>query len=681
MASETPSDLAGDVSARMDEMKHLYAARTRQLLAALHRTQEENSALREANKTSAKAQYIASLQGHAHERELVIDVLKSTLASATGRSVADVDQLILKKTTGGPKRFRPKSREELGLEIAELEKKLSDSARALTRLESALVAESKRRTDDATRLRDSATVIEQQSLLLHQLESASRANEQRLLMHEEAAAASAEQLEAFADIEDKARRVGQRYRESRDALAALEREMAGLREERDDLSRALDAAQSTSMGASKVGFVIPSLTSSGTVAYSALTPGSAIGLPSPVSADLEAYIQKIRSAYGREISDLRGSLETLRSKMAAGQEAKDQELDRMVKDRELEITEAAEAAINRAKRIHKEELQLVRRELDATLSRLNYEHEKELKRVKESHVQAMEETRRQGDETRKSIHNAESHVRLSETLKNLESAVHELKLLRSEYQKVKDVNQILEAELSGVREEAENVRAANAKSKSALSSLGHEVEYLKTRLSNQDDSRSRRPSDALHNRSRRPSGNGKGSATNDVVRIGGDLAVPSLDHYGGGPLDGDDPGGNDSDSVLLEPLPMLSTAEERAIEALPIAGALRSKVKELQERLAQEIATRKHIEEYLESQRVRADEELSIAIDACSRAETRCAELEAEIRQLKACFGNGSVPSSSGVQASSSSDAGLLTLSDVHARAEATLNQLNIKLS
>jgi len=675
MAAESPSDLAGDVSARMDEMKLLYASRTRQLLAALHRTQEENSALREANKTSAKAQYIASLQGHAHERELVIDVLKSSLASATGRSVADVDQLILKKTTGGPKRFRPKSREELGLEIAELEKKLSDSARALTRLESALVAESKRRTDDATRLRDSATVIEQQSLLLQQLESASRANEQRLLMHEETAAASAEQLEAFADIEDKARRVGQRYRESRDALAALEREMAGLREERDDLSRALDAAQSTSsIGAGKVGFVIPSLTSSGAVAYSALTPGSAIGLPSPISADLEAYVQKIRSAYGREISDLRGSLETLRSKLAAGQEAKDQELDRMVKDRELEITEAAEAAINRAKRIHKEELQLVRRELDATLSRLNYEHEKELKRVKESHVQAMEETRRQGDEMRKSIHDAESHVRLSETLKNLESAVHELKLLRSEYQKVKDVNQILEAELSGVREEAENVRAANAKSKSALTSLGHEVEYLKTRLSNHDESRSRRPSDALQNRSRRPSGNGKGTATNDVVRIGGDLAVPSLDHYGGGPLDGDDPGGHDSDSVLLEPLPMLTVNEERAIAALPIAGALRSKVKELQERLSQEITTRKHIEEYLESQRVRADEELSIAIDACSRAETRCAELEAEIRQLKARFGNGSIPAS-GVQSSSSSDVGLLTLSDVHARAESTLNK------
>jgi hypothetical protein len=678
-ATVTTSEVVGEVSSRIDEMKLLYAARTRQLLAALHRTQEENTALRAANQSNAKAQYISALQGHAHERELVIDVLKSSLATATGRTVAEVDQLILKKTTGGPKRFRPKSREELGLEISELENKLSDSARALTRLESALVAESKRRTDDSTRLRESAAVIEQQSLLLQQMETASRVNEQRLLLHEEAAAASAEQLEAFADIEDKARRIGQRYRESRDALASLEREMVTLREERDGLARALEITNSVSIGSNsasgKVGFVIPSLNSSGAVTYSALTPGSAIGLSSPISGDLEAYVQKIRSAYGREISELRNSLESLRSKMAAGQEAKDQELDRMIKDRELEITEAAEATINRAKRLHKEELQLVRRELDATLARLSYEHDKELKRVKELHTKAIEETKRQGGDTNRTFHDAESHVRLSETLKNLESAIHELKLLRSEYQKAKDINQLLETELSSVREEVENLRSTNAKSKSTLSSLSHEIEYLKTRLSNyEDESRSRRPSNAVQNRSRRPSGNGKNSITNDVVRIGGDLAEPSMDHYGGGPLDGDDPNATDSDSVLLEPLPALTALEEKAIAALPIAGALRSKVKELQERLSQEITTRKHIEEYLESQRARADEELSVAIDTCSRAESRCAELEAEIKKIKA--GNNLVGFNA-ASASSSSDVGILSISDVHARAEAIVNRLS----
>ena len=665
---DIPTEVVEDVSRQMDDLKQLYAIRTRQLLAALHRSQEENAALRSANVSNAKAQYISALQGHAHERELVIDVLKSSLASATSRTVAEVDQLILKKTTGGPKRFRPKSREELGLEISELESKLSDSARALMRLENALIAESKRHAEDSTRLRDSAAVIEQQSLLLQQLEMASRANEQRLLLHEEAAAASAEQLEAFADIEDKARRVGQRYRESRDALALLEREAVGLREERDRLARALEEANTTHIGTGgivgKVGFVIPSLNSSGGITYSAPTPGTVTNLPSPISGELETYVQKIRSAYGREISELRSSLEKLRAKMATGQEVKEQEVEQLVKERELQIKEAAEATLNRAKRLHKEELQLVRRELDATLSRLSYEHENELKRVKES----------SNRDNGKSNHDNEAHIRLSETVRNLESAVHELRLLRSEYQKVRDLNQQLEAELTTVREELELSRSANAKSKSAILSLTNEIDFLKVKNSIRSaaGAPSRRPSEAIQNRSRRPSFSTKGQS--DIVRIGGDLAVPSLDHYGGGPLDGDEIN-VDSDSVLLEPLPTLTIAEENAaISALPIAGALRSKVKDLQERLSQEIETRKHVEEYLESQRVRADEELSVAIDACSRAEARCAELEGEVRLLKTRLGADQY-NSTGNTVSEYSE-GIMSLSDVHSRAEKTIKGL-----
>jgi len=662
-------DTVVDVSRQMDDLKQLYAVRTRQLLAALHRSQEENSALRSANASNAKAQYISALQGHAHERELVIDVLKSALASATSRTVAEVDVLILKKTTGGPKRFRPKSREELGLEISELESKLSDSARALLRLENALIAESKRRAEDSTRLRDSAAVIEQQSQLLQQLEMASRANEQRLLLHEEAAAASAEQLEAFADIEDKARRVGQRYRESRDALAMLEREAVGLREERDRLARALEEANTTHIGTSgivgKVGFVIPSLNSSGGITYSAPTPGTVTNLPSPISGDLETYVQKIRAAYGREISELRSSLETLRLKMAAGQEGKDQEVEQLVKERELQTKEAAEATLNRVKRLHKEELQLVRRELDSTLSRLTYEHENELKRVKESNSRAFEDG--------KSNHDTEAHVRLSETVKKLESAVHELKLLRSEYQKVRDLNQQFEAELTTVREELDVSRSKNAKSKSSILSLTNEIEFLKGKnaIRSAEGAPSRRASEAIQNRSRRPSASTKGPS--DLVRIGGDLAVPSLDHYGGGPLDGDEIN-VDSDSILLEPLPKLTSAEEKAISALPIAGALRRKVKDLQDRLSQEIESRKHVEEYLESQRIRADEELSVAIEACSRAEARSSELEVEIRLLKTRLGAAQCDNTG--NAVSEYSEGIMSLNDVHLRAEKAIKGL-----
>ena len=70
------------VEERLEQLRELYAQRSRQLLASLHRAQAENASLREAGASSKRAQYIAALQGHVAERELVVDVLKAALAGA-----------------------------------------------------------------------------------------------------------------------------------------------------------------------------------------------------------------------------------------------------------------------------------------------------------------------------------------------------------------------------------------------------------------------------------------------------------------------------------------------------------------------------------------------------------------------------------------------------------------------
>lgn len=55
--------------------------------------------------------------------ELVTDILKEVLVQKAEMTAEQVNELIIRKTLGGPKRFRPLSREEMENKIAELERK------------------------------------------------------------------------------------------------------------------------------------------------------------------------------------------------------------------------------------------------------------------------------------------------------------------------------------------------------------------------------------------------------------------------------------------------------------------------------------------------------------------------------------------------------------------------------
>jgi hypothetical protein len=62
------------------------------------------------------------MRGKVREAELVADVLKGELCRTSSLSLEEVNELIMKKTLGGPKRFRPKIREELQNELSTLER-------------------------------------------------------------------------------------------------------------------------------------------------------------------------------------------------------------------------------------------------------------------------------------------------------------------------------------------------------------------------------------------------------------------------------------------------------------------------------------------------------------------------------------------------------------------------------
>ena len=67
---------------------------------------------------------IQALRNKLRDQELVCDVIKEELSRRNELSLEEVNAYIIRKTLGGPKRFRPLSREELELKISELEKKL-----------------------------------------------------------------------------------------------------------------------------------------------------------------------------------------------------------------------------------------------------------------------------------------------------------------------------------------------------------------------------------------------------------------------------------------------------------------------------------------------------------------------------------------------------------------------------
>ena len=75
------------------------------------------------SKEHRRSSLITGLRDKFRESELVVDILKTELTIKTGMGVSEVNEFIVKRSLGGPKRFRPKSREELQNELIEVEKK------------------------------------------------------------------------------------------------------------------------------------------------------------------------------------------------------------------------------------------------------------------------------------------------------------------------------------------------------------------------------------------------------------------------------------------------------------------------------------------------------------------------------------------------------------------------------
>lgn len=119
----------GDVQIRA--LTALHEEKTKALMHSVNSLKKQVATLQTAARSNKRSEYMAALAADLRRAELVADVAKTELSRRTDLSIDQVDQLILKRSVGGPTRFRPKPREELATEVAALKAKYQTAAAAL----------------------------------------------------------------------------------------------------------------------------------------------------------------------------------------------------------------------------------------------------------------------------------------------------------------------------------------------------------------------------------------------------------------------------------------------------------------------------------------------------------------------------------------------------------------------
>ncbi len=132
---------------KLIQMENLYRKKSRALQKSIEKYREEVKQLQAASTKSARSKQIQGLKSRLRDCELKVDVLKEELAgtsmfhgSPEERGMA-VNELLIRKTIGGPKRFRPKTREELVRELKAISIKSKNDINELRKKHKAVVVE------------------------------------------------------------------------------------------------------------------------------------------------------------------------------------------------------------------------------------------------------------------------------------------------------------------------------------------------------------------------------------------------------------------------------------------------------------------------------------------------------------------------------------------------------------
>ncbi|CAM9320720.1 unnamed protein product [Phaeothamnion confervicola] len=112
-----------DIDAKLQALNHLHTKKVQSLMKSIDDLKTQVAAANAQSKEHRRSGMIQSLRSKLREQELVSDVLKAELSTRCEWSAQQTNDFVIAKTCGGPKRFRPKTREELQNELALLEKR------------------------------------------------------------------------------------------------------------------------------------------------------------------------------------------------------------------------------------------------------------------------------------------------------------------------------------------------------------------------------------------------------------------------------------------------------------------------------------------------------------------------------------------------------------------------------
>eukprot|EP00904_Undaria_pinnatifida_P008105 jgi/Undpi1/4424/HiC_scaffold_17.g07779.m1 len=111
----------------------IHAQKVRTLMRSIAELKKKLVIATAQGKDHRRSAMIRAMRTRLREQELVVDVVKEELGRKAGMGEEETNDWVIRKTVGGPLRFRPKTREELQNELYQLEKKHRQALNRLKR--------------------------------------------------------------------------------------------------------------------------------------------------------------------------------------------------------------------------------------------------------------------------------------------------------------------------------------------------------------------------------------------------------------------------------------------------------------------------------------------------------------------------------------------------------------------
>ena len=127
LATALDLNLEDQQEAKFMALRSLHGKKIKQLMLSIETKEKEIAKLKLLGKDSRRTQMIQALRNKIKDMELTMDVMKEEIGKVrkSPQTKEEVNDFVIRKTVGGPKRFRPQTREEMENRILELEKKVS----------------------------------------------------------------------------------------------------------------------------------------------------------------------------------------------------------------------------------------------------------------------------------------------------------------------------------------------------------------------------------------------------------------------------------------------------------------------------------------------------------------------------------------------------------------------------